>query len=77
MKETLNERNYFLQAAPYLVTELSLLIPSKSAFWTAFWYWPGAFGYHLIYLMQLLRSDYTVSLKGPSLVSKNKLRRDY
>lgn len=77
LRETLNERNYFLQAAPYLVTELSLLIPSKSAFWTAFWYWPGALGYHLIYLKQLFGSNYSVSLKGPRIVSKNDLRRTY
>jgi glycerol-3-phosphate dehydrogenase len=77
LKETLNERNYFLQAAPYLITELSLLIPSKSAFWTAFWYWPGAFGYHLIYLSQLYRSEYNVNLKGPRMISKNNLMRNY
>jgi len=77
LKETLNERNYFLQAAPYLIRELHLLIPSKSAFWTAVWYWPGAFGYHLIYLMQLMKSNYNVSVDGPKFVSKNKLRRDY
>jgi glycerol-3-phosphate dehydrogenase len=77
LKETLNERNYFLQSAPYLVTELSLLIPSKSAFWTAFWYWPGAIGYHLIYLRQLVKSDYNVSLKGPRFINKGKLIRDF
>lgn len=75
LRETLNERNYFLQAAPYLITELQLLIPSKSAFWTAFWYWPGALGYHLIYLRQLMQSDYNVSLKGPKMFSKKKLQQ--
>ena len=54
LKETLNERNYFLQAAPDLVQELNLLIPCKSLFWTLFWYWPGAFLYHLIYLKELM-----------------------
>jgi glycerol-3-phosphate dehydrogenase len=48
LKETLNERNYFLQAAPYLVKELPLLIPSSSFFASAFWYFPGTLGYHLI-----------------------------
>ena len=77
LKETLNERNYFLQAAPYLITELSLLIPSKSAFWTAFWYWPGALGYHLIYLKQMFWSEYKRSLIGPSMLSKSGLKRSY
>jgi glycerol-3-phosphate dehydrogenase len=77
LRETLNERNYFLQAAPYLISELSLLIPSKSAFWTAFWYWPGALGYHLIYLKQLIMSNYAVSLQGPKIVTNSKLRQEY
>ena len=74
LKDTLNERNYFLQAAPYLIRELFLLIPSPSLFWTAFWYWPGAFGYHLIYLKQQMSSNYSVSVNGPSMVRKTTLR---
>ena len=77
MKDTLNERNYFLQAAPYLIKELKLLIPSPSLFWTAFWYWPGAFGYHLIYLKQLMSSSYTTSVSGPSIMRKKALRDTY
>lgn len=77
LRETLNERNYFMQAAPYSVSELSLLIPAKSAFWTAFWYWPGAFGYHLIYLIQLMKSNFTVSLSGPKMVSKGGVRKQF
>jgi len=77
LKDTLNERNYFLQAAPYLIKELHLLIPSPSLFWTAFWYWPGAFGYHLIYLRQLMSSKYQTSVSGPTLVRKKVLRETY
>lgn len=77
LKDTLNERNYFLQAAPYLIKELHLLIPSPSLFWTTFWYWPGAFGYHLIYLKQLMKSNFQVSLSGPSMIRKARLRQDY
>ena len=77
LKETLNERNYFLQAAPYQVRELSLLIPSPSFFWTCFWYFPGALFYHLIYLRQLMKSDFNVGLSGPHYMSKNKLRKEY
>ena len=73
----MNERNYFLQAAPYLIKELNLLIPSKSLFWTLFWYWPGAFGYHLIYLKQLFASNFMVSISGPSIMSRSKVRREY
>jgi hypothetical protein len=42
-----------------------------------FWYWPGAFGYHLIYLKQLIKSNYSVSVAGPKLISRDKLRKDY
>lgn len=74
LRDTLNERNYFLQAAPYLIKELRLLIPSPSAFWTAFWYWPGAFAYHLIYLKQLMGSNFSASVGGPSMIRKGTLR---
>lgn len=77
LNETLNERNYFLQAAPYLIKELDLLIPSPSLFWTLFWYWPGAFGYHMIYWRQLMKSDYQTSLSGPRFMTKNKVRRNF
>ena len=77
LKDTLNERNYFLQAAPYLIHELPLLIPSKSLFWTLFWYFPGSLGYHLIYLKQLMKSDFTVSVSGPKFISRTQLARDY
>ena len=77
LKETLNERNYFLQSAPYLIKELQLLIPSPSMFWTIFWYFPGSLGYHLIYLRQLMQSNYNVSVSGPKIVTNSKLRKQY
>ena len=46
-------------------------------FWTLFWYWPGALGYHLIYMKELMQSNYQVSISGPKFVSKDKLRKDY
>jgi glycerol-3-phosphate dehydrogenase len=60
-----------------MIKELNLLIPSKSLFWTCFWYWPGAFGYHLIYLKQLMSSNFNVSLSGPKVISKSKVRADF
>jgi glycerol-3-phosphate dehydrogenase len=77
LKETLNERNYFLKTAPYLIKELPLLIPSQSLFWNLFWYYPGCVGYHLIYMKQLLSSNFEVSVSGPSLLSKAALRQQY
>ena len=77
LKDTLNERNYFLKAAPYLVRELPLLIPSPSLFWTMFWYFPGALAYHMIYLKQLMSSSYDVSVSGPSLVRRAALKKRY
>ena len=56
LKETLNERNYFMQAAPYQVKELPLLIPTPSFLANICWYYAGALGYHLIYLKQIMNS---------------------
>ena len=60
-----------------MIKELSLLIPSPSPFWAAVWYWPGAFGYHLLYLKELWRSNYQVRLNGPKMLTKNQVRRQY
>jgi glycerol-3-phosphate dehydrogenase len=76
LKETLHERNYFLMAAPYQNKQLKLLIPSS--FWSSlFVYFPGCLGYHLIYLKQLMASNYEVGVDGPSLAFKNKIRSFY
>ena len=77
LKEALNERNYFLQAAPYLNRELKLLIPSDSLLDSALWYLPGALLYHLIYMRQLIKSEYSVSLTGPSLMRKSKVKEEF
>ena len=77
LKDTLNERNYFLQAAPYLIEELPLLIPSKSLFWTLFWYFPGSLGYHLIYLKERMKSKFEVSISGPRIVSQSQLASEF
>lgn len=66
-----------MKAAPYLIRELPLLIPSPSLFWTVFWYFPGALGYHLIYLKQLMSSSYDVSVSGPRLLMKSQLKKAY
>jgi glycerol-3-phosphate dehydrogenase len=77
LQETLAERNYFLQAAPYLVREVKLLVPTSSFFWSLFWYFPGQVGYHLIYLKELMMSNYLVSIAGPRWTSKGALIRQY
>lgn len=58
LKETLHERNYFLFAAPYQNKPLKLVIPSTSFFNAAFFYYPGALLYHLMYLRELVKSEY-------------------
>ena len=50
LREALHERNFFMQTAPYLNKELSLLIPGDTFLGTALWYYPGTFLYHLMYL---------------------------
>ena len=76
LKETLHERNYFMMAAPYQNRQLKLLIPGT--FWeTLFMYYPGTLLYHLMYVRQLMKSDYEVSIEGPSMILKHKLRQLY
>lgn len=66
-----------MQASPYSVTQVDLLIPSPSFLKSMFWFWPGTFGYHLIYLAQLMRSNFQTYLKGPRFISKWGIRRDF
>ena len=73
LREALHERNFFLQAAPYLNKELNLLIPGNSFLGTAFWFYPGTFLYHCMYMKQLLSSNYSVSLKAPRLLLKRRV----
>lgn len=40
-------------------------------------YYPGTVFYHLIYLRQLMKSNYEVSIEGPSMILKHKLRQFY
>jgi hypothetical protein len=42
-----------------------------------FWHLPGAFGYHLIYLKQLMGSNYQSSVSGPSFMGASNLRKTY
>lgn len=73
LKETLNERNYFLFAAPYQNIQLDLVIPSKSLMKTVFFYYPGMLLYHMIYLRQLMKSNFNTSVDGPRILGKKKL----
>lgn len=54
-----------------------MLIPGNSFLGTAFWFYPGTFLYHCMYLKQLLGSDYTASLKAPKLLMKRKVAELY
>lgn len=76
LKETLHERNYFLYAAPYQNRQLNLLIPG-GFLETLLMFYPGTLFYHLIYLRQLMKSNYERSVDGPSIVFKNKLKKMY
>lgn len=74
LNEALNERSYFLQTAPYLNRELKLLVPHESFVRTMFWHYPGTIGYHLMYLRQLFKSNYTTSVSGPVPILKSTIR---
>lgn len=40
-------------------------------------YYPGTLLYHLIYMRQLMKSDYEVSVEGPSIILEHRLRKLY
>jgi hypothetical protein len=40
-------------------------------------YYPGTLFYHLIYLSQLMKSNYEKSVDGPKIVFKSRLRKMY
>jgi len=73
--ETLQERSYFLQSAPFQNRQLSLFVPSESLLATTFWFFPGTLLYHMIYLKEMLRSSFTEQVSGPKIVSKWDIRR--
>lgn len=73
--EALNERNYFLQAAPYQNKPIKLLIPEKSMFWTLFWYYPAVVLYHLLYVKSSFSSNATERIPGPKFLWKSKVKQ--
>ena len=76
LREALEERNYFLNAAPYLNKDLNLVISDNSFLKTAFWFYPGIFLYHLLYLKASFGNENsTESLPGPSVLSKGTLKK--
>lgn len=80
LKETLNERNYFLKSAPYLNKQLPLLIPTNSLLAATIWYFPGCWMYHKIYTRELVKSPYNNlvrTLRGPRVLSKKQLKEMY
>ena len=57
LKEALEERNYFLNSAPYLNKNLNLIIADNSLLKTSLFFYTGALLYHLIYLKQSWGGD--------------------
>jgi len=58
LKETLTERDYFMFSAPFLNKKLELCIPQSSLAMSAFFYYPGALMYHLMYMKASMKSDF-------------------
>jgi len=77
LHEGLNERNFFLQVAPYLNRELKLLIPSDSFWTTTLFHFPGVFLYHLLYKKALAGSGYLGTLGGPRILRKWQIAQEY
>lgn len=73
--EALNERNYFLQVAPYQNSPIKLLIPEKSAFWTLLWYYPAVVLYHLLYMKSSFNATITERIPGPKFLWKARVRQ--
>lgn len=53
------------------------MIPSKSLFFTVFYYYPACLMYHLIYIRQLMKSNYNVGLSGPKINSRSTVAKKY
>jgi hypothetical protein len=60
-------------AAGYMNKQLALIIPTKSWFESAFFYFPGGILYNLIYQRELFKSDYNVGVSGPKLLGRSRL----
>ena len=77
LNEALNERSYFLQAAPYMNYQMKLVTPSESLFRTCFFNFPGAILYHMFYMKFLINSSFSVSLKGPRFLLPHQVINEY
>jgi len=44
---------------------------------TALWYFPGALGYHMLYIKSSFGSNYGTTLSGPRVVLKSKLKKQF
>lgn len=53
--------------------ELKLVIPLSNVLWAVFMYFPGCFLYHMIYLKQVVNSNYTMGISGPRILFKSQL----
>jgi hypothetical protein len=70
LREALVERNYFLKATPFQSKEVKLFIPTPSLIEALAWHFPALVLYHLIYIKQLMKTNYQESFSPPNFKTK-------
>ena len=70
IKVFMNERNYFLEAAPFMNHQYEIVIPERSLLKTLFVFYPGIALFHGFYLAFLAWTNFLTSIDGPSLLTR-------
>ena len=72
--ESLDERNYMLNSAPYMNKSVKMVVPCKNIFYLIYYY-VGVNFYHFISFLNFVFSrDYTLKLPRPQFVSKRRMK---
>jgi glycerol-3-phosphate dehydrogenase len=70
IKVFLNERNYFLEAAPFMNHQYEIVIPERSLLKTLFYFYPGIAIFHGFYLAFLAWTNFLSSVDGPRILTR-------
>ena len=70
IKVFLNERNYFLEAAPFMNHQYEVVLPERSLFKTLFYFYPGIAIFHGFYLAFLAWTNFLSSVDGPRILTR-------
>lgn len=71
VKEALEERSTMINNAPYMNHKISIVIPCRNSFWSAYYY-IGSVVYHMVY--KLSSKDEGIKFNFPFFASRDDLR---